>query len=349
MRAAVLSEYEEPLEIQDIERPSVSENGVIVDIEACGICRSDWHAWHGDMAGDMRGNVLGHEPVGTVIEAGTDVESVSEGDRVTIPFNLADGRCPRCLNGHSNRCLNGQALGFSPSVPGAFAEEMHVPWADMNAIRLPDAVSTVEMAGMGCRFMTSFHALAHRADLDAGDWVTVHGCGGIGLSAVNIAAALGGNVIAVDLHTEKLSLAEDLGATASVNASKVDDVSKEIHDITDGGSDISIDALGIAETCQNSVASLGYRGQHIQLGLTTKDEDGVVALPTDNIVTQELEFIGSIGMPPSKYPELLRMVTQEQVQPQELITNTVSLDDLSDRLSAMTDYQTKGIEVITSF
>ena len=349
MRAAVLTEHGEPLEMREVDRPQAADDGVVVDIEACGICRSDWHAWVGDMGRDMTGQVLGHEPAGTVIEVGDDVESIREGDRVTVPFNLADGTCPRCLNGNSHRCEAGHSLGFHPDVPGAFAEEMHAPWADMNAIKLPDGVSTEEMAGLGCRFMTSFHALSHRADVEAGDWVAVHGCGGIGLSAVNIATALGGNVIAVDLHDEKLEMAKGLGAEETVNAQDVEDVPEEVRDITDGGADVSVDALGIAETCQNSVNSLGFFGQHVQIGLTTQEEGGEIALPTDAMVSQEIEFIGSLGMQPTRYDEIFRMVERDRVHPEEVITQSVALEDVSDRLAAMTDYDTRGIEVITEF
>jgi alcohol dehydrogenase len=123
------------------------------------------------------GHVMDHEPAGHVVEVGEDVEHLSEGDHVAVPFNLGDGSCPMCRKGHANVCDNGLALGFDPRAQGAFAEEVHVPAADHNAVRLPDGVSSVDMAGLGCRFMTAFHGLAHRADVEAGDWVAVHGCG----------------------------------------------------------------------------------------------------------------------------------------------------------------------------
>lgn len=292
---------------------------------------------------------MGHEPAGTVIEVGSAVESIREGDRVTVPFTLADGTCPRCRKGHTHKCENGPSLGFHETAPGAFAEEVHAPWADINAIRLPEGVSSVAMAGLGCRFMTSFHALAHRADVEAGDWVAVHGCGGIGLSAVNIAAALGGNVIAVDLDDEKLTMARELGAVETVNARVAADVPGEIKAITDGGADISVDALGVAETCQNSVASLDYFGQHVQIGLTTKEEGGYVSLPTDIMVRKELEFIGSHGMQPTRYDEIFRMVERDRIHPEAIVTREVPLDAINDRLAAMTEYDTRGIEVITEF
>jgi alcohol dehydrogenase len=350
MRAAVLREYGEPLDITDVERPSAAEHGVVVDVETCGICRSDWHGWQGDYQGmDLIGQVMGHEPAGTVIEVGAEVEEFREGDEVVVPFRIADGSCSRCRNGHTHVCENGPSLGFHESVPGAFGEEIHSPWADVNLSMLPDGVDPVEMAGLGCRFMTSFHALAHRADVGAGDWVAVHGCGGIGLSAVDVATALGGNVVAVDLDDGKLDLARDLGAVAAVNAREVEDPAKEVRDITDGGADVSVDALGIAETCRNSVASLDYFGQHVQIGLTTKEEGGYVSLPTDEMVRKEIEFIGSYGMQPTRYDEIFSMVEHDRIHPADLVSKRVSLDDLNDRLEAMTDFETQGIEVITEY
>jgi D-arabinose 1-dehydrogenase-like Zn-dependent alcohol dehydrogenase len=350
MRAAVLWEYGEPLDITDVERPSAANHGVIVDVETCGICRSDWRGWQGDYERmDLIGQVMGHEPAGTVIEAGDEVEYLRKGDEVVVPFRIADGTCPRCRNGHTHVCENGPSLGFHASVPGAFGEEIHVPWTDVNVSLLPDGVSTVEMAGLGCRFMTSFHALAYRTDVSAGDWVAVRGCGGIGLSAVDVATALGGNIVAIDLDDEKLDLARGLGAEETVNVREVEDVPGTVHDITDGGADVSVDALGIAETYQNSVDSLDYFGQHVQIGLTTKEEGGYVPLPTDEMVRKELEFIGTYGMQPTRYDEIFRMVERDRIHPAELVSRQVSLDDLNDRLTAMTDFETQGIEVITGY
>lgn len=350
MRAAVFTDYGEPLEIRSVDPPKCDSAGVVVDTEACGICRSDWHGWMGDFAYEFTdGHIMGHEPAGTVVAVGDDVENVREGDHIAIPFNLGDGTCHLCRNGYSNICENRLALGFTTEAQGAWAERVHVPFADHNAVQLPDGVSSVDMAGLGCRFMTAFHGLAHKADIGPGDWVAVHGCGGVGLSGVHIANALGGNVIAVDLFAEKLDLARDLGAVETVNADDVDDVPEEIHAITDGGADVSVDALGIAETCRNAVHSLAKLGQHVQIGLTTSEEGGEIPLPTDLMVRKEIEFLGSLGMQPPRYDEIFRMIASGKLDPSGVISETVSLEDTSEQLSAMTDYQTVGIPVIDDF
>ncbi|WP_231187441.1 zinc-dependent alcohol dehydrogenase family protein [Haladaptatus sp. DYF46] len=353
MRAVVLEEFQEPLQVQDVERPEPESHGIVAEVNGCGVCRSDWHCWQGDW--DWFGyrpdppHILGHEPCGTVVAVGEDVESVSEGDHIAIPFNFACGKCDLCRNGHENICENHVGLGFMNEAPGAFAEEVHVPHADINAVPLPDSIHPDTAAGIGCRFMTSYHAMAHRGDVGNGEDVVIHGLGGIGLSAVHIANALGANVIGVDLFDEKLDKAESLGAVETVNASEVDDAAKEVQDITNGGADCSVDALGIETTCLNAVNSLKKGGRHVQVGLTTSEEAGQVPLPTDEFVAKEIDFRGSLGLQPSRYSEMLDMIKTGKLDPTELVSETISIDEVPDTLAAMSDYDTMGIPVCSDF
>ena len=353
MRAAVLEAYGEPLAVWDRDPPTPDPDGAVVAVEACGVCRSDWHAWqgHGDWADDdvPIGQVLGHEPAGRVVATGDQVTTVSAGDRVVVPFNLGDGTCGYCRNGHGNVCTDGWALGFESDAPGAFAEQVAVPQADYNLVGLPDGVGFDAAAALGCRCVTAFHALAHRADIAAGDRIAVHGCGGLGLAAVQIASALGASVIAVDIRDEPLAMARDAGASTTVDTSVVEDVPAAIKGETDGGAEVSVDALGRAETCRNSVQCLRPRGTHVQVGLTTDAERGEVALPTDWITRWDIDVLGSRGMPPSRCDELLRLVADGPLNPSALVTRRVALEAISERLAAMTDYGTNGIELITEF
>jgi alcohol dehydrogenase len=353
MQAAVLEEYGEPLSIEDVDAPDPDPNGAVIETEACGICRSDWHGWQGDWdwvdVQPPKGQILGHEPAGTVIAVGEEVETVSEGDTVAVPFNLSDGTCYECQHGYSNVCENVVPLGFAEPAPGAFAEELPVPVADQNLVSLPNGVSFVDMAGLGCRFMTAFHGLAHRADVNAGDWVAVQGCGGVGLSAVHIANALGANVVAVDLADEKLDKARELGADEVVNASETENVPEAVMALTSGGAHVSVDALGIETTCVNSVRSLRRRGQHVQIGLTSQDEQGQISLPTDEMVFNETEFISSFGMQPTHYDEIFRMVDCGKLDPSSVVSETVTLADVNSRLDSMSDFGTMGIPVIDQF
>jgi alcohol dehydrogenase len=349
MRAAVLREYGEPLDLTDVEPPEPAPDGAIVAVEACGICRSDWHAWqgHGEWADDQvpLDCVLGHEPAGRVLAVGDRVECVREGDRVAVPFSLGCGTCGRCRNGQGNVCRDGLALGFEADAPGAFAEQIHLPHADYNALYLPDAVDAVHVAALGCRFTTAFHALAHRTDVGGGDRVAVHGCGGVGLSAIHVADALGARPIAVDVDDAALDLAEAVGAETTVDASATDPV-EEIRAATDGGADVSVDVLGRAETCRNSVRCLRERGTRVQVGLTTDAERGDVSLPIDWMTRWEVSWVSSRGMPPTRYDELLSMLEAGDLQPGRLVNREVGLADVSDRLAAMTDYETAGVEVV---
>ncbi len=355
MRAVVFQGAGEPLEVQDVEKPTPDDDGIVVETEACGICRSDWHAWRGDWnwIGVMPtpGLVFGHEPVGTVVEVGDDVERIREGDRVTNPFNLGDGTCPHCRSGRGNICERVVPMGFLPMQPGAFAEQYPVRNADHNVVKLPDGVDPVDVAGLGCRFATAFHGLVHRVDVTPGDWVAVHGCGGVGLSAVHVADALGANVIAVDVVEGKLDRAEELGADRTVNVEAVQDVPQAVkgHTESSRGVDVSVDALGVAETVRNSINSLGKGGQHLQIGMTTGEEGGSVEVPVDQMVMDEREFYGSFGMPPNEYDEILRMIEGGKLEPGRIVSETVSLAEVPGVIERLDDFDTVGIPVCKEF
>jgi alcohol dehydrogenase len=355
MRAAVFKGEKEPMEVEDIDEPQFGPDDVLVETEACGVCRSDWHAWQGDWdwlgVSPSEGQVFGHEPVGKVVEVGSNVETVREGERVAAPFNMSGGTCPYCRDGRSNICDNRIPLGFMSFAPGAFAERFPLRNADANAVHIPDGIDPVDVASLGCRFATSFHALSHQSDIGAGDWVAIHGCGGIGLSAVHIADALGANIIAVDIMDDKLDKALELGADQTVNATEVQDVPQAVKKVTDGsrGVDISMDALGVAETIQNSVNSLCKGGQHLQVGLTTQEEEGWVELPIDNMVYDEREIISCIGMQPNRYDEIFRMMESGKLSPGKIVSETIDLDSVPETIQSLGDYDTIGIPVCNEF
>jgi len=357
MRAAILREYGEPLAVREVPEPEPGPDDAVVRVTACGVCRSDWHAWagHGEWADDRvpRGQVLGHEPAGEVVAVGDSVDRFAPGDHVVVPFSLGDGTCPRCRRGHGNVCDDGRALGFEPDAPGAFAERVAVPDADYNIVERPPWLDATAAAALGCRYMTAYHALAERAGLGGGDRLAVHGCGGVGLSAVQLGDALGARVVAVDVDDRALSLAQDLGADETVSPNDpgggAEDVPDRIRTLTDGGADVSVDALGIAETCRNSVRSVRPRGTHVQVGLTTEAERGDVSLPTDWMTRWEVSFVGSRGMPPTSYDDLFDLIEATDVDPAALVSDELALSEVSDRLAAMGEYDARGVEVVTDF
>jgi len=263
-----------------------------------------------------------------------------------VPFSMGDGTCEWCRSGHHNIC---DAL-LTPGVVswGGYARRAAVPFADVNLVALPAAVGFVEAASMGCRYMTSFHGVVDQARVEAGEWVAVHGCGGVGLSAVQIATALGANVVAVDVAEEKLAVAKELGAVATVNAAATD-AAAAVVDVTKGGAHVSIDALGIRTTCRNSIHSLRKRGRHLQIGLTSSEDKGEVALPIDVIVLKEVTIIGSLGMQAPRFGAMLRMVESGKLAPGKLVHRKIPLEDAGDVLASMDRFATVGVTVIDRY
>ncbi len=350
MRAAVMEGFRQPLVVREVPDPTPAPHGVVIRVEANGICRSDWHLWTGDWSWlgivPQFPHVGGHEFCGVVEEVGAAVRQWKRGDRVLVPFSSGDGTCDWCRSGHQNVCDTPLAPGFS--YWGGFGRLVAVPYADVNLVRLPETVGFVEAASMGCRYMTSFHGVVDQAEVQAGEWVAVHGCGGIGLSAVQIATALGANVIAVDVGDDKLALAKELGAVATVNASTTEPVSA-IFDLTGGGAHVSIDALGVAATCRNSILCLRKRGRHLQIGLTTSAEQGQIAIPIDLVVFKECRLIGSLGMQAPRFPAMLRMVESGKLAPGKLVSRTVPLAEVGSVLESMDKFATVGVVVLDRY
>ena len=349
MRAAQIIQNKKPLKVGTVADPTPGPKDVVVKVEASGICRSDWHAWMGDWEWIGLSPELpiipGHEFGGTVVEVGSEVQNYKIGDRVTAPFHHGCTHCDNCLHGHSNRCDNLEIFGFN--FDGAYAEYVLVTEADFNLVSLPNEVDFQTAAAIGCRYMTGFHAV-NRGKIKPGDWVVIHGTGGVGLSATQVASAAGGLVIAVDVDDHKLEKAKEEGAVATINARK-ENVVEAVQEITKGGAEISIEALGIKETILNSVQSLKKGGRHIQVGLTTVDEGGFVGLPVDAITAMELEIIGSIGNPHSDYQGLLNLISSGRLNPRTLVSREVKLSEAGKVLEEMTQYNTLGFNIITDF
>jgi D-arabinose 1-dehydrogenase-like Zn-dependent alcohol dehydrogenase len=351
MKAAAMEGYRTPLVMRELPDPPLPDHGARLTVKANGICRSDWHTWVGDW-GWMGAPplefpfVLGHEFCGVVEETGRDCTRFRPGDRVIVPFSQGEGTCEQCLGGHHNVCESGLSPGWT--YWGGYGERVAVPHADVNLVRLPDSVSFTEGASLGCRFMTSFHGLVDRARVRPGEWVAVHGCGGIGLAAVQIAAAAGCNVIAVDLDPVKLDAARAQGAVATVNAGS-QDAPAAIRELTRGGAEVAVDALGVTATCRNSILSLRRHGRHLQIGLTGAAERGDIAVPIDRIVSYELTLLGSLGMAPPRYGSMLKLVERGALRPGSLISRTVPLEQAGAVLASMDSFATLGVVVIDRY
>ncbi|NQV15051.1 zinc-dependent alcohol dehydrogenase family protein [bacterium] len=346
MRAAIYREFGKPLAIENVPDPTPSNGGVVIRVKATGLCRSDWHGWRGHDPDITLPHVPGHELAGIVEATGKDVHNWTTGDRVTLPFVCGCGTCPQCISGNHQVCDRQFQPGFSHW--GSFAEYVAMDYADVNLVSLPAEIDFVTAASLGCRFITSYRAIVAQGKVAKGQWVAVHGCGGVGLSAVMIASALGAKVIAIDIGDDKLEFARSIGASATVNAIRSDDVVEEIRDLTQGGVHVSLDALGSTETCFNSIANLRKRGRHVQVGLMLGDHSNPI-VPMDKIIANELEIVGSHGMQAHKYPEMLSMIQNGKLSPQKLIGKSITLEDARTELVNMDRFTGVGVTVITKF
>ncbi|MCL8207869.1 MAG: zinc-dependent alcohol dehydrogenase family protein [Actinomycetia bacterium] len=349
MKAVRIVATRQPLVFEDLPDPTPGPDDAVVRVQATGICRSDWHAWMGDWTWIGLAPTLpivpGHEFGGEVVAVGANVREFAVGDRVTVPFHNACGHCAYCRAGSPNLCANTGIYGFS--WDGSFAEYVRVPHADFNLIRLPDTVDALTAAAMGCRYMTGYHGVM-RGGVRPGHWVAVQGAGGVGLSAIQVAAAVGAQVVAVDIDDAKLDKAREEGAVAVVNARRAN-VPEAVREITGGGAHVGIDALGIRETILNSILSLRKGGRHVQIGLTTAAEGGMVAVPIDAVTAMELEIVGSLGNPHPAYDGLLSLVAAGRLRPRNLVEREVGLEDVNAVFAAMTEFQTRGFNVVTRF
>jgi len=346
MKAVVFEQFCKPPSVRNVPDPAPASQGVVIKVEATGLCRSDWHGWMGHDPDIVLPHVPGHELAGTVQAVGKQVSRWKVGDRVTVPFVGGCGHCHECNSGNHQVCEQQFQPGFT--AWGSFAEYVAVDYADTNLVELPDDLDFATAASLGCRFVTSFRAVVDQGRVSPGEWVAVHGCGGVGLSAIMIASAMGANVIAIDLTDDKLELASRIGAVATINGSETSDVVGAVREITKGGAHVSLDALGHPSTCFNSIANLRRRGRHVQVGLMLGDHS-TPRVPMDKVIAHELEILGSHGMQAFRYRAMMDMIKTGKLNPQILVGKRISLDDAPRALMDMDKFEGTGISVITSF
>jgi alcohol dehydrogenase len=346
MRAACFETFEGPIAIKNLPDPDPPVDGVVIKVEATGLCLSDWHGWKGHDPDISLPHVPGHELAGVVQAAGTAVNNWKPGDRVTLPFVCGCGDCPQCLSGNHQVCDRQFQPGFTGW--GSFAEYVAIRYADVNLVGLPDSMDFVTAASLGCRFVTAFRAITAQGRVGAGQWVAIFGCGGVGLSAIMIASALGARVVAVDITDDKLDLARSVGASETVNVQSVENAIDAVRSCCGGGAHVSVDALGSPQTCFDSIASLRKRGRHIQVGIFNT-EHRHPAVPMDLVIAHELEILGSHGIQAFEYTRLLDMIAAGQLHPEKLIGRTVSLKEGIELLTVMDRFDQTGVTVINRF
>lgn len=346
MKAVIYDAFCIPPQLNNVPDPTPEAHGVVVKVMATGVCRSDWHGWVGHDADIQPPHVPGHELAGVVATVGKDVTKWKIGDRVTVPFVGGCGACPQCASGNQQVCDHQFQPGFTHW--GSFAEYVSIHYAETNLVRLPESLDFPAAASLGCRFVTSFRAVVDQGKTTAGQWVAVHGCGGVGLSAIMIANVIGANVVAIDISEDALRFAKALGAVATVNAAQVADVAEAVIEITKGGAHVSLDALGHPTTCFNSINNLRKRGKHIQVGLLLA-EQSTPPVPMSKVIAHELEILGSHGMQAHRYEALFAMIESGKLQPEKLIGRKITLEQSIDALVNMDKFQVPGVTVVTEF
>lgn len=342
MRAAVYEQFRGPIEIVDVADPTAAPGEVVVEVLAVGLCRSDYHGWHGTDPDIVCPHVGGHEFVGRVVAVGAGVVRVREGDRVVAPFVCGCGSCEPCLLGQQQVCRRQHQPGFTRW--GAFATYATVPFADTNAVLVPPEVSDEAAALVGCRVSTAYRGVIERGRLAAGEVLCVHGCGGVGLAAIAFGRAIGAQVVAVDISPDALALAVRLGADLTLDASTTDDVGGALHDMV-GGAHVSVDCLGHTATATNSLLSLRALGRHVQIGLfpTATSE-----LPISRLIRDELEVLGVHGLSASRFDQVFAMMADRRLDPAAMITQRLTLADISWALPAMGAFSQPGVSVVTT-
>ncbi len=343
MIAALYEQFKAPVRVVTVPDPVIGPGDVLITVKSTGICRSDWHGWQGHDSDIHLPHVPGHELAGIIEEAGKEVKHFSKGDRVTVPFCGGCGYCNQCLRGQEQICDNYFQPGFTGW--GSFAELVRIRYADHNLVKIPDALSFQEAAALGCRFITAWRGLVSQGAIKNGDWVSVYGCGGVGLSAVMIAHAFGARVIAIDIAEGRLRTARSIGADLVINATAHTDVPEFIQEVTKGGVDVSLDALGSRQTCSQSILSLKKQGKHIQLGLLAGKESNP-PLPMSAVISRELQIIGSHGMAAHQYGPMLKMITEGKLPVSAMISREYSLEEGIAYLSHMDLRQDDGIALI---
>lgn len=318
MKSICFVDADKPLQLREIAIPSFANSDVLVRVKAAGICHSDAHYRAGITQLLKPPMPLGHEVAGVVEEVGASVVNVSPGDRVCLHYLVTCGKCLHCQAGHEQFCPDAQMIG--KHRPGGYAEYVAVPAS--NAFKLPAEISFEEGAILMCSSATAYHAL-RKARFQASESVAVFGIGGLGLSAIQLAKALGAKTVyAVDLHRGKLEIARKLGALP-FHPDDGDPVEQIINHTGGRGVDVALELIGIADTIQQALAVLAVRGRLAVVGLMNND------VPLDlygQVISKEAEIIGVSDHLASEIPQLIEFAASGQLDLQSVITGTIALD-----------------------
>ncbi len=340
MKAAVFHGPDQPLKIEEVPTPKPGRGELLIKTAACGVCHTDLHYIdHGVPTFKKPPLILGHEPSGIVAGLGEGVTGFKEGDRILLPAVLTCGHCDFCRTGRENICLG--MVMFGNNIDGAYAEYVLAPAKD--TFHLPDEIPLEEGSIIADAISTPFHAVKNRAQVKPGDTVVILGCGGVGINLVQVAAAVGGSVIAVDISPEKLEWAKKLGADICINPKEDENWTKTVRKMTGGGADIAIEAIGNPSTIETAFNSLRSGGRLVVLGYTNKD----ISLNAGKIMYREMEIVGSLGCRPVDYPKLIELCRLGKIKVKELVTGRYPIEKINDAFDLLRNG--KGLRSIIVF
>ena len=349
MNAALYRSFHGPIRVERVAVPAISlQDGVLIQVQVTGICRSDWHGWKGH-DGDIKTHGLpfcpGHEFSGIVVQSTSP--KFKRGNRVVVPFILSCGSCPSCCIGKSTICEDQRQPGFTQW--GSFAEYVSIPRASRNVKLIPDNVTFLQAAALGCRFTTAYRAVVHQGRLKRDHSTAIFGCGGLGLSCIVFAALVGAYpIVAIDVSDAALMKARELGATHTVLSTSNEDTREQVWTITDRqGAHVTFDAAGFSATCENAVYCTRRGGRMVQVGLPIGGISPQV--PMGLVVSRELELIGSHGFTSDDLTTLMNMIAAGRLDPLQLVERSVPLDEGAQILMDMDCQSPLGVTMITSF
>lgn len=338
MKAAVFHGPGKILAIEEVEVPTIGPGEVLVRTAACGVCATDLHYLHGTPTFKKPPLILGHEVSGRIEKLGPDVADVAEGDTVLVPAVVSCGVCTACKRGRDNICERMMMLGNH--ADGGFAEFVKVPHKGL--VKLPPELPLVESSIVSDAVSTPFHAVKNRGCVRAGEWVAVFGCGGVGINAVQIAAALGALVIAVDIDSRKLALARQLGAAETVHAQEMDAV-KVIRAVAGGGADAAFEVVGKPQVLEQAFNSVRSGGRLVSVGYSEEDWTFRVS----RAMFREISVLGSLGCPSAEYPSILRLVRAGKIRLDPVISERLPLVQINDALKRLEEGAVIGRQLIT--
>ena len=313
-----------PMAIEEVPKPTVGPNDVLVKVAACGMCRTDLEYLKGEIRTPKAPPIiLGHEPSGTVVEVGAEVPGIEVGQKVLIATLIPCRSCQMCRKGRENLCSSATIVGANRD--GAFAEYVVSP--AVGVYQLPDNLPLEESAVITDAVGTAYHAIYQRADVRPGDIVAVYGAsGGLGLMCVQFASAIGANVVAVGRKMWKLEKAKELGAKEIISSEEVERLDKAIIQTTGGGADISVDVTGIPEMIETAFRATKPGGTVVIVGFSPHK----IQLTVRRLMWFEITVMGSRVYNPMDMPKILDLVEKGIIDLSKTVSHHFKLEEINE-------------------